>query len=309
MISGMTGRGSASSGATGTASASTGATRTASASSGATGTARRGLFGSASTARTRDINANTSATQDRDDQDDHEDESDDDVEVLDESDTDADQLRGPPEVLVAKLTAKYKFLEPKFFALTKIVKSTTSKKRSDIVVKFACRNCPNASISAGVSSASNLRRHIKIKHPGLLKQYNNACEEQKKKLKSLKRPAAKDEAVVESPIKKQKVTQLKLFEVTQEAIDKRIIRFIIETNQSYRVVEEFSFKDIVLFGPGCADKKVMTRVTLAKQISEKFKMMGDNLRAELGNASVVCITADIWTAATRSFLGKKLICY
>ena len=102
-----------------------------------------------------------------------------------------------------------------------------------------------------------------------MKRYDDAWEEQKKKerMKRAKRPVTKEGEEMDTPSKKQKVTQqLKLFEVTQEQIDKRTIRFIIETNQPYRVVEAESFKDLVLFGPGTADKKIMSRPTLTKRV-------------------------------------------
>ena len=197
------------------------------------------------------------------------------------------------EELVASIKNRYKFLEPKFFTLRKIMQSTESKKRNDIGILFACRNCPNGSISAGVSSASNLRRHIKLKHPGHLKEYDEAWAEQKKQ-KGDKRPMSKN-AEEDTPTKRSKMTQLKLFEVTQEQIDKKILRFVLETNQASRVVEAESFKDLLRLSAGTADKKIMTRKTLRSRISNKFGEMLTNIKAELEKASCCCITADIWS--------------
>ena len=68
------------------------------------------------------------------------------------------------------------------------------------------------------------------------------------------------------------------------------------------MVEADSFKEIVLTGN--SDKKVMTRVTLGKKITEKFEQMTSNLKEHFEKADVICITADIWSCATRSFIGK-----
>ena len=168
----------------------------------------------------------------------------DDVAVLEQSpglvadDFDDTPLRGTPEELIETLTNRYKFLAPKFFTLTKITKSTSAKKRADIGLQFVCRNCPNTTVSAGVSSSSNLRRHIKSSHPSLLKKFEEAWEEHKKqqKEKNLKRKPVgsegnkRDEDDTES--KKLKLQQPKLFtRPNQEQIDRNIVKFIVETNQ------------------------------------------------------------------------------
>merc|ERR1712012_657162 len=146
-----------------------------------------------------------------------------------------------------------------------------NKKRADIGLHLTCRNCPNTTLSAGFSSTSNLRRHIKSHHPSLLKQYNAAWEKFNKEQKAKKRPAAakQDQDVADAKRPKKLQRQPELFaNPTQAQIDNKIIKFIIETNQPYFVVEAASFKEIVLMG--AKDKKVMCRNTLTKKITEKF---------------------------------------
>ena len=220
---------------------------------------------------------------------------------------DAD-LRGTPEQLMETLKNRFKFLYPRFFALTKMTKDTRGKKkkRTDIGLHFTCRNCPNTILSAGVSSTSNLRRHIKSHHPSLLKEYNAAWEKFNKEQKARKRGAdtKQDQDVSDAKKPKKVFRQPELFaSPTQEQVDRKVIKFIIETNQPYFVVEADSFKEVALMG--ATDKKVMCRNTLAKKIVEKFEQMNDNVKVEFNGATCICITSDIWSCATRSFIGKE----
>ena len=92
-------------------------------------------------------------------------------------------------------------------------------------------------------------------------------------------------------------------ETSQEKLDRRVIRFVIDQNQANSVVDTDSFRELVLGAPGASDNKVMCRQTLVKRITEKFQQMACNLRAELKAAPYICIVADIWTSTSRSFLG------
>ena len=68
------------------------------------------------------------------------------------------------------------------------------------------------------------------------------------------------------------------------------------------MVEDESFKDLALMG--LSNKKVMSRPTLSKMIKERFDQMVGNLMKEFEKVEVICITADIWSCATRSFIGN-----
>merc|ERR1719277_2730407 len=48
---------------------------------------------------------------------------------------------------------------------------------------------------------------------------------------------------------------------------------------------------------------MMTRYQLTKSIAEKFQQMKKNVKAEFEGVQHLCISADIWTGATRSFIG------
>jgi len=233
-----------------------------------------------------------------------------DVEVVEEEEL---PVGGTTEDLVDTIKKRFDFLHPKYFELTKMTKSTSSKKRSDIGITFTCCNCPNTKLSAGVSSVSNLRRHIKSQHPTLLAGYESAWKTHKQ---LRKRPNKQRNADETDPKKKKGDTQdaqearppsqshqSTLFsgEQSQDQIDKRVLRFVLETNQAYSVVEAQSFKDLVL--KGAAGKTIMTRYQLTKSISEKLQQMKENLKAEFQGVQYLCISADIWTGATRSFLG------
>lgn len=200
------------------------------------------------------------------------------------------------------VTKRFAFLEPNFFVLIKITKSNEQKARSDVGLIFSCRLCPKR-ISAGISSVSNLRRHIKSQHPSSLSKYDESWSKQKEeKAKNNKRQASAEANNTGTPPKAAKLLQPLLYGVpTQQAIDRHIIRFIVETNQAFSVVESKSFQELVLTGvPG---KTVMCRKTLKKKMSEKLSIMTDNLCKEFEGALCICICADIWSAATRSFLG------
>ena len=164
--------------------------------------------------------------------------------ISDEEGDDAEEEippRGTTEELLETIKKRFEFLYPRFFALTKITKSTSAKKRSDIGLQFTCRNCPNSKLSAGVSSISNLRRHIKSQHPSLFDEYERAW----KKHKQLrKRPnTQKDTSESEAKKKKEDAEEKKtptshqstLFsgEQSQDQIDRRVIRFVVDTNQGF----------------------------------------------------------------------------
>ena len=72
--------------------------------------------------------------------------------------------------------------------------------------------------------------------------------------------------------------------------------------QAFSVVEDQSFIDLTLMG--LSNKKVMTRPTLMKMMKEKYGQMVANIKEEFEKVQVICITTDIWSCATRSFIGK-----
>ena len=89
--------------------------------------------------------------------------------------------------------------------------------------------------------------------------------------------------------------------VTQAKLDDLITDFIINTGQSFTVVQSEEFKKLVLAGlPG---KKVLSYETLMSRIKTGYTQMKEGLREAMGKADHICITVDAWTAARRSFMG------
>ncbi|KAK0059783.1 AC transposase [Biomphalaria pfeifferi] len=79
------------------------------------------------------------------------------------------------------------------------------------------------------------------------------------------------------------------------------MNFVIGDMQAFSVVESPEFiKWVTGLQPG---KTVMTRKTLTGNIEDEYKTMHDDLQQKLSLVTVVCTTADIWTAHNRSFFG------
>ena len=79
--------------------------------------------------------------------------------------------------------------------------------------------------------------------------------------------------------------------VSQEALDKAVVNFIVKDAMPFSIVKSQNFQNLVLLGvpPG---KRVLNYRTVMKRISERYTQMKDTIKAEFEKTTAVCVTAD-----------------
>lgn len=86
--------------------------------------------------------------------------------------------------------------------------------------------------------------------------------------------------------------------VTQKALDKAILRFIIDDIQPLSTVDNSSFINLVRIGlPSCI--RIMCRKTLREKVCQTYLNMKAALEKKLTEIELVATTADLWSKAKR----------
>ena len=173
---------------------------------------------------------------------------------------------------------------------------------------FRCQLChkngSKRTVKANTTSRANLKSHIKLNHGSSFAQFEEMCSSNTRK-----RPAKTtvDEDVQPSiaPFFQPKGAQAKSGArgdwVTQAQVDDAIFKFVMETGQSFHVVEEPSFQALIkTLQP---NKEVMGRKKLINKMQSQFDNLKAEITAALEKADYVSTTADIWSAGHRSFMG------
>lgn len=89
--------------------------------------------------------------------------------------------------------------------------------------------------------------------------------------------------------------------VSQEAVDKLVVDYVISEMRPMRTVNKPSFVKLVTgLRPGA---EVMCRQTLSGRIKDEYRKMEHELKRDMSEVKYVCTTADIWSSTHRSFLG------
>lgn len=86
---------------------------------------------------------------------------------------------------------------------------------------------------------------------------------------------------------------------SQEAFEKKIIRFLVDCALPVSVVEKESFRDL-FSGTGL---KVMCQKTAMKRLDETYNSMVTAVQTAMSSSKYFCTTVDIWSGNHRSFLG------
>ena len=195
------------------------------------------------------------------------------------------------------------------------------------LVSGSCKYCPTHkpyNSQDRFSNPSNWVRHLENKHEALFNEYKNRNkkeDESQKTKNSAKRgrspsffPEAnaakkqRQETLHETcdaenmKKKKEKHEKKKRLEPdVQERINYRVLDYIVAEARPLITVESETFQDIL--------KEIDDRVqifsvkTLKKTIVKEFKKFKSELEIKFKEAACVCLTADIWSAKNRSFLG------
>lgn len=88
--------------------------------------------------------------------------------------------------------------------------------------------------------------------------------------------------------------------ITQDALNKAILRFIIEDIQPLCIVDSPAFVNLIRIGLP-PNIRIMCRKTLREKIHETYLKMKTALEKKLSEIELVATTADLWSKA------KKLI--
>lgn len=172
---------------------------------------------------------------------------------------------------------------------------------------FRCALCHRAGtqklVKANTTSRFNLKSHIKTCHGSSFASFEELC-----KTNTRKRPAKTnvDEEVQPAIASffQQKGAQAKTSRgnwVTQAQVDDAVFNFVMETGQSFHVVEEPSFKALITtLQPS---REVMGRHRLTAKMQGHFDKLKADITSALEKADHVSTTADIWSAGHRSFMG------
>lgn len=89
----------------------------------------------------------------------------------------------------------------------------------------------------------------------------------------------------------------------QARLDVVIVNYIIAEARPLITVESPSFRDLIQ-GTSCNLKaQVMCRKTLTVRIAKEFILFQKELKDEFDSVLRICLTADIWSARHRGFMG------
>lgn len=88
------------------------------------------------------------------------------------------------------------------------------------------------------------------------------------------------------------------FAMTQNTLDKAILRFVIENLQPLSVVDSPAFIDLVKNGLP-SSIRIMCRKTVKDKLKEAFCTMKTALQNKLSEVEVVSTTADLWSKMKR----------
>jgi hypothetical protein len=143
-------------------------------------------------------------------------------------------------------------------------------------------------------------------HPSTKKEFERYKTTQKRGHDSL----SQDKASYPKATKTVKQTELKLVvatgnkRLTKNEFDSNVCNFITDKLLPLSTVEAPSFQRLVnpMLG-GSFDITLMSRRTLGRRITDGYSTMIADLKAKLSSRKHKCLTADIWSANHKSYLG------
>nr|XP_060616126.1 uncharacterized protein LOC132765880 [Anolis sagrei ordinatus] len=172
-----------------------------------------------------------------------------------------------------------------------------------------CNFCLPAykTVSAAITSSSNLKKHLERAHPEKLKIIESAKRVRRRgysvelrhddETPALKMPKQQPESQA-GPEKWGCGKET----VTQRILDKKIMDFIVEETLPFETVDRASFIGLVRLGLP-KGLSIMCANTLRDRIQKRAASMRETLVSRMGVVSHVATTADCWTIGKRSFLG------
>lgn len=89
--------------------------------------------------------------------------------------------------------------------------------------------------------------------------------------------------------------------ITQNMLDKAVLRFIIEDLQPLSIVDSPAFIDLVKSGLP-SSIRIISRKTVKEKLQQAFCEMKTILETKLTQVEVVSTTADLWSKMKRLFI-------
>lgn len=83
------------------------------------------------------------------------------------------------------------------------------------------------------------------------------------------------------------------------------LSFIASTSSAFRVVENKEFIELMEY-VSQTKAKLPTTKTLMSDLNQKFEQLKTKLKEKIAKAKYLCLTADVWTNKSRSFLGVSI---
>lgn len=180
--------------------------------------------------------------------------------------------------------------------------------------KFKCKLCSVGglkTISANAKSRVNLRNHVKTKHAGHLKKFDDWCTLHDHRRGS-KRPHAStshDVLGTSSTSKPATITEFfhqgQVKKLTQSKLDEIILHYIAESVLPFNHVESDAFQKFVssLLGTTFKQLKIKSRVTYKHQMKALFESRKAELLLSLKSVKKLCITVDHWSSRRKGYIG------
>nr|XP_023685835.1 uncharacterized protein LOC111853318 isoform X1 [Paramormyrops kingsleyae] len=149
-------------------------------------------------------------------------------------------------------------------------------------------------LSASKNSTSNLKKHLQRRHSSCL----HLIKEENRQSESTEH-IGEGQGALHLPFKEE---MLEVEQSTsQSTVSKLIFEFVIDDVQSFSLVEQPSFKNLIEGISG--SQTVLSRKSLFQHMKKEFAAMKEALTAKLQTVTNVCTTADLWTVHGRSFFG------
>ncbi|KAM7309404.1 uncharacterized protein ISCGN_013035 [Ixodes scapularis] len=165
-------------------------------------------------------------------------------------------------------------------------------------VKAICQSCQKT-ISGSRSATSNFRTHLKRIHPLVLVEYDEHVRrdpnQKKRQCTAGPEPALKQTRLVLATVPSAPV-------VTQTKFDSLLTDLIVKGMLPLTFVEQPEFVAFVK-GTCPATINVMSRRTLGRRVDSDYDAHLERVRAALKMPLYVCLTADVWSTSTKSYLG------
>ncbi|XP_078244433.1 uncharacterized protein LOC110090652 isoform X2 [Pogona vitticeps] len=175
-----------------------------------------------------------------------------------------------------------------------------SQKGKNLIVQ--CNYCLPLvkKLSSGITSASNVKQHLKKAHPEKLRAILDLIPAKQGRRSIYSEDSPEDEEEEGPPALRSRRSIHET--VTQKMLDRTLMDYIVEEMVPLQTVDQPTFIALVRLGLP-SDLKIMCPKTLRERIEKRATVMREALANRMGAVEYVATTADCWTEGRKSFLG------